>query len=266
MLLDIHLGKNADFTLTFEFYQNAVSAAFYERFVQQENKVISRTQFYNFGETAQDVEQHLKNIISQIKAISPDLLSDDDVNNLNLLHVNFPEYQKNATGELLSLMRDFNYSIHHLENKNQNTNSPAFLFACEDPGVQLPVSAYEMFTVSKKFGELYMPYPHVGKHLFELFLDNDIDVPNDHIVCTNKMCNGAYVWLGDNRYLENHTKLMRRIFSFYSKVQHKMPFAWGDPRLALGYLPLATLVSDLSKQEVIEQVSHNKFVHSWTLR
>jgi hypothetical protein len=267
MILDLHLGQDADFTLTFEFYNNSVTKKFYERMLTQNNDVISRTQFYNLGETQEDVKRHLENIIDRIKLVAPNLLESSNIDDLNLLHINFPKYQQDATGELLDLLREFNYKIHHLENKKTNSNAPAFLFACEDPGVNLVDSAYDMFTVSKKFGELYMPYPHVGKHLFELFLDHDVNIPQDQIVCTNKMCNGGYVWLGPEKYTgPNHTKIMRQIFSFYRLVQHKMPYGWGDSRLAIGYLPLAKMSTSLSHEQIIHNVSKHQFLHSWTLR
>lgn len=267
MILDLHLGQDADFTLTFEFYNNSVTKKFYERMLTQNNDVISRTQFYNLGETQEDVKRHLENIVDRIKLVAPNLLESSNIDDLNLLHINFPKYQQDATGELLDLLREFNYKIHHLENKKTNSNAPAFLFACEDPGVNLVDSAYDMFTVSKKFGELYMPYPHVGKHLFELFLDHDVNIPQDQIVCTNKMSNGGYVWLGPEKYTgPNHTKIMRQIFSFYRLVQHKMPYGWGDSRLAIGYLPLAKMSTTLSHEQIIHNVSKHQFLHSWTLR
>lgn len=267
MLIDVHLGKNADFTLTFKFYDNLVATRFYERMQQQDNQVINRHQFYNLGESEQDVKEHLDSLIIRIKELAPNLLASDSAEDLNELHINFPEHQKSASGELFEVLRDFNYTIHHLENKRAKSNAPSFLFACEDPGEELIPSAYELFTVSKKFGELYMPYPHVGKHLFELFLDNDINVPSEQIVCTHKMCNGCYVWLGNNKYVERgKSSLMRQIYNFYIQVQHKMVYEWGDPRLTIGYLPLAMIISDLSQEEIVRNVASNQFLHSWTLR
>ncbi len=266
MLIDIHLGNNAEFTLTFRFHDNPVAAKFYQRMKLQKNEIINRQQFYNFGETIEDVSIRLSNIVNRIKELSPDLLQSDSVYELNKLHINFPKHQQSASGELLDVLRDFNYTIHHLENKQSKSNDPAFLFACEDPGEPLMDSAYELFTISKKFGEMYMPYPHVGKHLFEMFLDYDVAIPASQIVCTNKMCNGGYVWLGKDRYVDSNIKIMRQIYNFYKLVKHKMPYSWGDPKLALGYLPLASLESTLSQEQIIFNVSKYKFLHSWSLR
>ena len=51
MIIDLHLGVNAEHTLSYKLYDNAVTELFHKRLNAQENKVVSRTQFYNFGET-----------------------------------------------------------------------------------------------------------------------------------------------------------------------------------------------------------------------
>ena len=68
MLLDIHLGNNAELTLTYELYET-VGELFYNRIREQENIVVSRTQFYNFNESENDVKTRLDKIVEQIKLI-----------------------------------------------------------------------------------------------------------------------------------------------------------------------------------------------------
>ena len=266
MLLDIHLGTNADFTLTYQLYDNSVSELFYNRINQQENIVVSRTQFYNFHESEQDVKHKLESIVQDIKSNYPNLLDSDSTDDLNTLHINFPKYHETATGRLKELLQDFNYTIHHLENLqlNKNRDTRRFLFMCEDSGVDLPAESYNLFTPQKKFGELYMNYPHVGKHLFEVFLDNDIDVPADQIQLTSKMCNGVYAWLGNDSYQDAsaYSQLQIQMMMFYNKIQNKIGLDWGDPKLTIGYLPIGMLVN---KQD-IDHVAHNKYVHSWSCR
>ena len=266
MLLDIHLGKNANLTLTYKLYDNSVSELFYNRIKQQENIIASRTQFYNFDETESDIKNKLDNIVNQIKLDYPNLLDTDSTDDLNTLHINFPKYHTNATGKLKDLLQDFNYTIHHLESLqlNKNRNTKRFLFACADEGVDLPAESYKMFTPKKQFGELYMNYPHVGKHLFEIFLDQDINVPIEQIQLTSKMSNGLYAWLGDDTYQDRikYMRLKGAMMVFYQKIQHKVGLLWNDPKLTIGCLPLGMLQN---KQDV-EHIVHNKYVHSWSCR
>lgn len=263
MLIDIHLGHNKEVCLTYELYDNSVTALFYNRMCMQENNVVSRTQFYNLGETKQDVENGLLRIIEQIKQIEPALLGNDTHANLNQLHINFPKYHNLYSGnaELFDLLRQFNYYIHFLENKRYVNPQPRFLFACEnDSGVALPEEAYDMFTPHKRMGEMYMNYPHVGKHFTELWMDNDVEIPIEQIQLTSKMASCVYCWLGEDVTFSN--RAMRSMHQFYKQIHHKLPYRWGDSRLAIGYLPLGHITHNID----LYAVSQNKYVHSWTCR
>jgi hypothetical protein len=272
MLIDIFLGYKKEVCLTYQMHDNPVSELFYNRMKTQENNIISRTEFYNMGETQQDVENQLADIIEQIKQLNPDLLESDNISDLNTLHINFPKfhslYNNAPTGSPLSdvykqiheLLIQFNYRIHHLENKRLNRPQPKFLFACNDPGIDLPEPAYSLFTAEKKKGTMYMNYPHVGKHFMELWLDNDIEVPADQIQLTSKMANGVYCWLGDDIPCGNTG--WRNMFRFYNKISHKLPAQWGDPKLTIGFLPLASVTHDVD----LSEVAQNRYVHSWGCR
>ena len=263
MFLDINLGKNAELTLTYKLYDNAVSRMFYDRMSVQENSVVSRTQFYNFGETKEEIEQQLLKVSIELKRIG--LLTDVSQDDLNILHENFPRLHDSHTGEARELLRMFNYYIHHLEDISRGYNGKRFLFTCEDDGVDLPEEAYDMFTPSKQFGKLYMNYPHVGKHFMELFGDNDINIPAEQIQLTSKMCNTVYCWLGEDRYTNQHEmdNLMLSMFMFYRQIQHKISYKWKDPKLAIGYLPLGELVSS---KNVVALLDSYKYVHSWSCK
>ena len=175
MKLDIHLGIEGDFTISYNLYDNDVSRLFLMRMSGQENKVVSRTQFYNFGETQTQIEEKLLDISEQLKTLG--LIKSTNQADLNILHENFPRLHAEHTGKTRELLRMFNYYIHHLEDISRGYNGKRFLFTCEDKGVDLPEEAYEMFTPTKEYGKLYMNYPHVGKHFMELFGDQDVNIP-----------------------------------------------------------------------------------------
>ena len=264
MIIDLHLGENAEHTITYKMYDNEVSELFYNRMKIQDNKIVSRTQFYNFGETIQSVEQELLSISEQLKDLG--LIADTSQKNLNILHENFPKLHEQHTGSTLELLREFNYCIHHLEDISRGFNSKRFLFNCEgDDGIDLPKEAYEMFTPTKEYGKLYMNYPHVGKHFMELFGDLDTTIPDEQIQLTNKMCNTVYCWFGEDKFTNQHDldALMLSMFMFYRQIEHKLPYNWKDPRLAIGYLPLGELVD---KEQDISFIDNNKYVHSWSCK
>ena len=117
MLIDVNLGHNKEVTLTYELYDNAVTRLFYDRISSQPNEVVSRNEFYNFGESQQDITQELNDIIDDLRHLVPDLIGDDNVENLNQLHINFPDNEKKYANnpKVFALLRDFNNRIHHLE-------------------------------------------------------------------------------------------------------------------------------------------------------
>ena len=180
------------------------------------------------------------------------------------LHENFPNSHNESDGEVRELLRMFNYHIHHLEDiRRKRYNGSRFIFACEDEGIDISLQALEMFTVRRKYGELYMHYPHVGKHLLEVFVDNDVNVPDDHLICTNKMRNTLCGWFGDDQFVtpEEQNNLMMTLFMFYRQIMHKVPYKWKDPRLAIGYLPLGMLKNP---EQDISFIKDNKYIHSWS--
>ena len=91
MLIDVYLGVNKDLKLTYELYDNQVTRLFYNRLSTQNNQVISRKEFYNFGETPEEVTQQIQQIVDKIHDLDPSLLDSDSTNNLNKLHINFPK-------------------------------------------------------------------------------------------------------------------------------------------------------------------------------
>jgi hypothetical protein len=264
VIIDIHLGHNAEHTLSYELYDNDVARLFHKRLHEQENKVVSRTQFYNFGETEESVQAELMAVTERLQELG--IVQDASLQTLNNLHENFPNAHDESEGEVRELLRMFNYHIHHLEDiRRKHYNGSRFIFACEDAGTDIPAEALDMFTVRRRYGELYMHYPHVGKHLLEVFADNDVNVPADHLICTNVMRNTLCGWFGEDRFTTTieQENLMMSLFMFYRQIMHKIPYQWKDPKLAIGYLPLGMLI-DLEQD--INIINDNKYIHSWSCR
>ena len=56
MFLDINLGKNSEYKITYELFDNRVATRIWERFKDQEFPLLSPDKFYGFGETKAEVE------------------------------------------------------------------------------------------------------------------------------------------------------------------------------------------------------------------
>lgn len=264
MLLDIHLGQNKNYTLTYELNDNRVAQRIGERFINNTYEYVSRTQFYNFGETAKDVKEKLDHSIEQIKKFNVHEFNDAD--DLNSLHVNFPNLVKNATGELRHWLSMFNYHLHHLEDITRYGNK-RFLVSTNSggPGPEpLKDSDYDLFSVVRLPNHLYMCYPHVGKHLMELFFDNDLNIPKDHIVPTCHLKNDLVAYFGEPQFsdLEYRQNFFKEFEAFCEKIKHKLPYPPGDKRLAVGHICIGKAVGDID----LHKIAQNKYVHSVEVR
>lgn len=267
MYIDINLGVEGNLTLRYNFFDNPVARLLHERMKNQPNEVIDRTIFTSFDETVEDLQTRLTNIVEELKLHIN--LDNENYLDLNRLHENFPKYHQeymNGNPVVFNLLRQFNTTIHHLEHLQTN-NKTQFQFACEDRFDPIPIKDewYNHFTPIKKKGYMYMHYPHVGKHFMELFRDDDIDVPADQIVLTSIITNTFSFWLSDDIFStdEQYSKLQLDLENFHKKISHKLPYTWGDPRLAIGYIPVGKLQGDVDS--LIPLIAKNKFVHSWNI-
>jgi hypothetical protein len=256
--LSIHLGHNKDYTLIVELFDNRVAHRIWEM-LRNANDIefISRTQFYEFDETIEEVEALLAEAIEHLKRLKPeDFLEYDE---LNRLHTNFPDILPNEDDpETRHWLSMFNYHLHHLERKRSIYKSKRqFLFSTRLPTEPLELQDYDLFTPSKKENTVYMNYPHVGKHIMELVGDNDIDVPADHIVPTNHIKADLLFHLDEDFWIGQEEQVIEHINKWLPNIADKLPYPIGDKRLAIGHIPIGKIINpDINK------IKQNKYVHS----
>ena len=257
MLIDIHLGYNAEYTITYELFDNRVAEVIWNNYKQNNYEYVSRTQFYNWGETQQEVQADLDNSIENIKRLKPEIFVGGE--DLNRLHENFPDHVHTESGELREWLSMFNYHLHHLEDIIRYQNKRFLISVANgDPAPQpLLLEDYKLFSPTRRKDHLYMNYPHVGKHLIELWSDNDVDVPAEHIVPTNLLKSDLLCWFAPDQCTDASaiTKAVKR---WCMNISHKLPYSLDDPRLAIGHIELGRLAhtADTSR------ISQNKFVHT----
>ena len=154
---------------------------------------------------------------------------------------------------------DFNVLIHNYEKLLQSNHlSPTI--TCTFKGQRFPLNEedYQFFTYKWKFGTIYINYCEVGKHLLELYGDNDSVVGDDNIRpleyysadfklkfftdCTDEEFeqynSGLQLWLKENK-------------EAFSRFKH----------LSLGFIPVALLnyrdsgLEGLTQRKVIDELS-----------
>ena len=262
--IDIHLGYESNLTLSYRFYDNPVANICYERMKSQKNNLVYRDLFMGFGETVESLREDLQNITDKLKTRID--FGSDNIMDLNSLHENFPKYNDiySDQPETLELLRRFNRVIHNIEHLERSTNS-LFQFDCIDDGVDFEEDWYQYFTPYKRTGEMFLHYPHVGKHFLEIYLDNDVDVLPEQFIPTSKVKNTFSFWCGRDMVAneEQEPIFYSKLKEFYDKVSDKMPYEWRDPRLAIGYVPIGRIEGNMD--ELIPQIANNKYIHSWSI-
>lgn len=257
MLIKINLGHDKNYSLTYELQQHRVAQRIWERFQNNTYEYVSRTQFYNFGETEEQVRENLEHSKAILKKLRPELFQDSD--NLNALHTNFPDLVQHESGTVRHELSMFNYHLHHLEDITRYKNK-RFLLSTNSKGPgpeELTDADYDLFSPTRLTNHLYMNYPHVGKHIMEICFDNDVDIPADHIVPTHWLKNDLSAWFGKPQF-ENPSEIMKIINRFCVKISDKLPYPPGDKRLAIGHICLGKLTHEPD----FDAITANQYLHS----
>lgn len=265
MLLKVNLGHNAEYTLTYRLFDNNVARRIWQMYRDYNDfDFVSRTQFYNWGESENEVRALLQESVTQIRRLRPDLFVSDSSNedDLNRLHEVFPANVHNEQGETKHWLSMFNYHLHHLEDITRN-KSRRILLSVNKGGVGselLSDDDYNLFTVAKHSNYLYMNYPHVGKHIAEIYFDNDVDIPASHITPTSIIKPDLLCWFDKDYFADtaSQVELTKKIQRWCLQIVDKLPCDVSSNRMAIGHIPLGVLAHELDA----DAVNKHKYVHS----
>lgn len=252
----VHLGHNKEYSLTVELFDNRVAHRIWD--ILHESKdidFVSRTEFYQFGETEEEITTKLNQTIDNLRRLKPDKFTHDF--DLNRLHENFPELLHQETNsEAHHWLVMFNYHLHHLE-RIQQGGKRQFLFCSNCQSEILQDSDYDLFKLGKRENTVYMNYTHVGKNITEIVQDNDVDVPKHHIIPTSVLKPDLLFHLDEDRWKGKETQLKEYIDNWLIQIEEKLPYPIGDKRLALGHIPLGKMIDpDINK------ITQNQYIHS----
>jgi hypothetical protein len=255
MKLNVYIGKNKEYKIEYNLYDNPTVKLIYDRLASID-AVINHRQVNGFRDVSV-IQSDLENIVAKLNSlkISIEYTPED----LNKLHTNFPEnlHRHKHDKDLWQALSLFNDLIHELEVTEKGITKIWALHGV-DEGEPLLEDSYSMFEIPEQ-GKLYMNYPHVGKHFLELFLDQDVDCPEEQIVLTHNYNASLVQFFSDHTFLfkdlEPHMK------DFYDKVEDKMKYPWGDQRLAIGYLPIGDMINDVD--EVVSNIQKYGYINSW---
>lgn len=184
--------------------------------------------------------------------------TDTIANNLNRLHIHFPELEKSETNpDRLNQLSAYNDLIHELETlndaKNSNKNLSYILLCPDAPGSNelISVEDFKYFTPNRNSGDLLLHYCHVGRHPFELYVNNDVNCPADQILPQYEI--SPFHTL---RFFEFKLD-WKKFTNFYYASKLKWPYEITDPKLAVGYIPMGRLIK-INNIEIINNVTYQE--------
>lgn len=220
-----------------------------------------------------NIEEKIKELIQLIEKMNmwiPTKIitfsnADTIANNLNRLHIHFPELEKSETDPIrLAQLSTYNDLIHEIETLNaakKFNKNVSYILICPDIHSELneliSIDDFKYFTPSRNIGDLLLHYSHIGRHPLELYLTNDVNCPADQILPQYEI--SPFHTLRFSKFTVDREKFT----NFYYASKLKWPYEITDPRLALGYIPAGTLIK-INDIEVENNVTYQELFMSDT--
>ncbi len=242
--------------------------------------------FYNFPGHSENSElaiaERIERSIKVINGFFPNLIvgmqpTESVQQGVNRIHLHFADtnlHKKYITEQTSAAWNDLNNALHAYESflRSRATEKTAgipesnIVLTWNNPFFQPLLSEdYQYFSVAKKFGTLYVAYCQVGRHLYELFLANDTIAADEHILPLRRLSADTYMWFGSTtgkNSLARREQAIKEWFHLHKERLNELGFQWGDPQLAIGWLPVADIVGsydDLEDQlKLVKELSKMK--------
>jgi hypothetical protein len=178
-----------------------------------------------------------------------------DINNI---HSYFVEYGRRVANIDTTRWGELNHQLHGIEiierSKHKNKQGQIFIDWPNKQLYNMPTSALDYFTTKKVFGYCYANYPHLGRHLYEMFLANDSELHNnDDFVPMSKISGCSYLWFGNTTPWVYVTKHRYQIWKWFhkNKIDQVVGMEWKDPKLAIGWLPVAKITQSVKRIDLL---------------
>jgi hypothetical protein len=268
-----------EYSLLFEVYSTDIANKWFASLVEQcqkSNEIIEKDRFYNFPDSEWTEEKIVGELnscietINQYKHVIDHLaytgMSQDQ---LNILHVYFEKLRGgvlaptsffvHAPKEIKEAVERYNVLIHRAENFYNGKNKVLPRIVCrfkDRKRFLLADEDYEEFTFQREYGEVYINYCEVGKPIYDVFKDGDDVVGEDNIRPLRYYSPDFTVYFY-NRSQESVQKFIDGMDKWWDENNEhlsKLGFQKGDPKNAMGYIPVARLISNETKEEVVSKM------------
>jgi len=170
--------------------------------------------------------------------------------------LNPSELFRQAPDHLRRTIESYNVLIHRWENwRNNGGRGSAMMVVTFDDQPRYPLleEDYDLFTIDNRFGDAYLSYCEVGKTLTDVFEDDDHDVGGEAIIPQRYYSSAFSV-----KFWDGHSKgYMDRFNAWWDRNEDRLAglgFNRGDRHLSIGYIPVASIISDLPRAALLEAI------------
>lgn len=206
--------------------------------------------FHHYTELKNNYEKILENIknIPELKKFE-----EIDQTNLNEMHDWFAKNEN--TFDLLNSMH---LNLHSLEGSLLGkTDSPYLQIAWS---TAFPISFedvdYENFTTNRSFGDIELTYHHIGKSLHAIFISKD--ALSDTVFVPHTDFSANFVIGFENIIKESkNDEFWKWYDENYEWIKSRTNYTKRDPKVALGSYKVASLINDITKDEVLKKLNLN---------
>jgi hypothetical protein len=206
--------------------------------------------------------------INQLSTYNIDFSWDDQdpQMSLNKLHIHFPNMEKNESNQnLRSLLSEYNDIIHQLEGEYRFRDKLVWLHILPDNDYrfQLVNDDYKLFTASRKFGDLCLHYPHVGRHPLEIIKAGDFGCPVEQIIHQHEIAAYHTLRFYDDPYSED--QYIDYLAKMFGTSTLKDKYQTLDNVLGYGYIKIGNLINYQSKTQILEIVEKTDKIVNWEI-
>ena len=263
-----------------------------------ESELHERDRFYSFPGHA---NANLENVIARMREVQerlsqlhpevvwpewnvPEADLDRVQSAVNELHTRFAHtflVTHQMTDASRPLWLEFNILIHRAESVMQSARSlrehgipnARVVFTWQNNfAAELSDEDYHKFEISCEFGTCYVNYCQTGRHILELFWAKDDLIPDEHVLPLRKLSADTWIWFGPTFGDHWCTTTRDAVKAWFMERREKfarLDLYWGDPRLAVGQIPVADLADRCSslqrKRTMLEHLSRFDRIESVTV-
>ena len=220
-----------------------------------------------YRDPKESIEREIRRInflIERLKPLYPEIdfgkIDWTDIQKeVNRLHVRFADrhiVKKDLTKQSFQYWNDLNVALHQMEAYLSDMRNNSQPFPCAEFTVtfhnqqkqDLSDKDYENAVLNRTFGQVYLNYSQVGRHIMELYQSKDETLPLEHIRPFNKMSSDFFVHFGPSYGHELHLSKLKKVKKWFferEKQFSQIGLSWDPQKLRLGQLPVAHLEEPL---------------------